>query len=274
MCAEQNSIYIQDNVINHLEQDTFGHKHIADAVVNSIKRTNSPFTIGIFGGWGSGKSSLLELIKSKLEKDNYITVSIDAWRYSSAENLRRAFLVHVANELDSDLLHDLRRRLYTSEQETVPEKPSSLDQPKIPRWEYIWDITKTFLVLVVIFFGFLLLTFLVKWIISNIGCTDACMKFDWNGLFDKFIDIAFVPFLLTLFNYLRLYVIQRPVTVIQERIDADELFTEYFETVVDKAIKKPHSKNKLIIFIDNLDRLTDEKMVEALESLKTYLIKK
>ncbi|MBS4060903.1 MAG: hypothetical protein KG029_10925 [Bacteroidetes bacterium] len=34
---------------------------------------------------------------------------------------------------------------------------------------------------------------------------------------------------------------------------------------------KPHSKERLVIFIDNLDRLTEDKIIEALESLKTYL---
>ena len=63
---ENKSIYIQDDVIKDLEQDTFGHKHIAEAVLESIKFTKPPFTIGIFGGWGTGKSSLLELIKNKL----------------------------------------------------------------------------------------------------------------------------------------------------------------------------------------------------------------
>jgi Cdc6-like AAA superfamily ATPase len=270
--SKNDSVYIQDNVINDLEQDTFGHKHIADAVVDSILSTRPPFTIGIFGGWGTGKSSLLELISSNLKDEKVATVTIDAWRYSSAENLRRAFLVHVARELAPNLLNDLRRRLYTSEQETLPEKPSKLDKPKLPSLEYVLDIIKTFLGLVVIFFGFLFVVFAFRTVIVNQGITEFFTKFDWVGFLDKFVDLAFVPFLLTLINYLRLYVIQRPVTVIQERIDADELFSEYFEKVVKEAIKGPLSKKKLVIFVDNLDRLTDDKMVDALESLKTYLI--
>src|ERR1700690_685481 len=115
MAGKTSSIYILDDVLDDLEHDTFGHKHIAEAIVDSILNTKPPFTIGIFGGWGTGKSSLLEIIKSKLADNKVVTVTIDAWRYSSAENLRRAFLVHVAKQLAPNLLNDLRRRLYTSE---------------------------------------------------------------------------------------------------------------------------------------------------------------
>lgn len=269
-----NSIYIQDNVIVDLEQDTFGHRHIADAVVDSILSTKPPFTIGIFGGWGTGKSSLLELIKQKLKKENFVTVTIDAWRYSSAENLRRAFLVHVASELAPKLLDDLRRRLYTSEQETLLEKPSTFDSPKLPPREYIFDNVKIFLVLAGIFLGFLFIVYFFRTGIANQWESNFFTKFEWLGFLDKFVDLAFIPFLLTFINYIRLYVIQRPVTVIQERIDADELFSEYFEKVVNEALKSPLSKKILVIFVDNLDRLTDDKMIEALESLKTYLVNK
>src|SRR5687768_7287181 len=113
MTDKKKALYIEDDVLKDLEQDTFGHKHIADAIVNSIVSTNPPFTIGIFGGWGTGKSSLLEIINSALTK-KVATVNIDAWRYSSADNLRRAFLVHVADKLTPKLLEELRKKLFSS----------------------------------------------------------------------------------------------------------------------------------------------------------------
>ena len=48
MGGKSKSIYVQDDVISDLNQDNFGHKHIADAIVNSIISTKAPFTIGIF----------------------------------------------------------------------------------------------------------------------------------------------------------------------------------------------------------------------------------
>lgn len=272
------SIYIQDYVLKDLEQDTFGHRHIADAVVDSILATRPPFTIGIFGGWGTGKSSLLEIISSDLPKEKVETVTIDAWRYSSADNLRRAFLVHVANKLTPHLLDDLRRRLFTSEQQTLPGRPSQLESRNKKPWANLGEVLVTvlnlsykFIGLSILFLLFLFIVFSAITLVKDHSLNDFWGNFDWQALLGRFLDLAFIPLLLALIDDLRLYVIQRPVTIIHERIDADELFSEYFDKVVSKATGGLALKKRLVIFVDNLDRLTDDKMVEALESLKTYL---
>jgi hypothetical protein len=277
MAGKKKTLYIEDDVLKNLEQDTFGHKHIAEAVVNSIQNTNPPFTIGIFGGWGTGKSSLLEIINSILS-EKVATVTIDAWRYSSADNLRRAFLIHVTNDLAPGLLDELRRKLFSSEQETLPAQPSKVIPSSKNFWEKIWDgiivivrLGSKFIGLFILFFMVLFLVFSIILIIQNSGFNGFWQSFDWNSFQEKFLDLAFIPLLLAIVDDIRLYIIQRPVTIIHERIDADELFSDYFNQVVEKATSGPFAKKQLVIFIDNLDRLTDDKMVEALESLKTYL---
>jgi hypothetical protein len=278
MAGIKPTLYIEDGVLRDLEQDIFGHKHIADAVVDSILHTDPPFTIGIFGGWGTGKSSLLKIIDSKLSSNNIATATIDAWRYSSADNLRRAFLVHVANELTPKLLDDLRRKLFSSEQETLPAKPSRLDTTSKTLWDTVWDGTKIILRLASKFIGLFILFFLLLFfvfftitVMKNSGFSGFWTTFDWAGFQDRFLELAFIPLLLAIVDDLRLYIIQRPVTIVKERIDADELFSQCFDDVVEQATSGWLSKKRLVIFVDNLDRLTDTKMVEALESLKTYL---
>jgi len=250
MVDKKKTLYIEDDVLNNLEQDTFGHKHIANAVVQSIINTNPPYIIGIFGGWGTGKSSLLTLIKSDLSKRKIATVTIDAWRYSSAGNLRRAFLVHVANELSKGMLGELRRRLYTTEQEMAPKQKSEFEMSKVINWSNISNIFLTFVGITFIFLGFLFTAYSIKTLIQIEKVGEFFTKFDWIAFIDKFVDLAFVPFLLTLVNYLSFYVVQRPVTITHERIDADELFSYYFQKIVDQVTKK---KKQLVIFIDNLD---------------------
>lgn len=274
MTKKDKNIYIQDDVINNYDEDNFGHKHIADAIVNSIITTRAPFTIGIFGGWGSGKSSLVELINSKLQREKYLTVTIDAWRYSSAENLRRAFLVHVANELAPNLLNALRRKLYSSEQETVTKYPSRLEKNSVPLHKRIFQTITPFLGWSLIFLIILFLIYSINGLIANQGFSNFFDKSYWGSFINKFLDLAYIPLTMAIINYLQVFVIQHPVTIIQERIDADELFTEYFDKIINEKLKGRNNKDKLIIFIDNLDRLNDNKMVEALESLKTYLVNK
>ena len=141
---KKKAYYIQDDVLKHIEQDTFGHKHIASSITQSIINTSPPFIIGIFGGWGTGKSSLMEIVKSTLPVDDIETVWIDAWRYTSAKNLQRSFLIHVANKKAKGLLKTLRRKLYTSEQETLPAESSLLDDIKEISFGQILKLILTF----------------------------------------------------------------------------------------------------------------------------------
>jgi predicted KAP-like P-loop ATPase len=39
------------------------------------------FAVGIFGNWGTGKTSLMKMIEENLDKTNTLTVWFEAWRY-------------------------------------------------------------------------------------------------------------------------------------------------------------------------------------------------
>jgi predicted KAP-like P-loop ATPase len=53
---------------------------LADIIINS----NPRFTIGIFGGWGTGKTTLMMMIEKELRNNNEILlVWFNAWRYES-----------------------------------------------------------------------------------------------------------------------------------------------------------------------------------------------
>jgi predicted KAP-like P-loop ATPase len=70
---------------------------ISELVSNPSLR---PISIGIFGGWGSGKSTLVKLSKSCLEdQDDYIIVDFDAWLYQDYDDARSALLEAVAKKL-------------------------------------------------------------------------------------------------------------------------------------------------------------------------------
>lgn len=271
MVAKKKTIYVEDDVLNNLEQDDFGHKHIADSVVESILYTKPPYIIGIFGGWGSGKSSLLGMIDTNLQKEEILTVTIDAWRYSSSDNLRRAFLVHVANKLAPDLLNDLRQKLYTSEQETLPGNSVNKFDSARPLSKAIWNIAYNSFILSIIIFAIIFLYYFLTTYLQYQIIQETWKNLDWQGLLNTFAKVIFIPLLWPVLSDLGLYIVHRPVTVIHERIDADELFSDYFGKVVDKSTSKLFTKKRLVIFVDNLDRLNDDKMVDALESLKTYL---
>lgn len=66
-------------------KDTLKAAKYAEALSKFIKHADTPVTIGIQGGWGSGKTSLFSIIQSYLAKDKAdapLCVSVNAWEHS------------------------------------------------------------------------------------------------------------------------------------------------------------------------------------------------
>lgn len=71
------------------QQPAMGFQSYAEAIAAAIRGGSPPqFTVGIYGSWGSGKSSLLNSIRAELAKDSdVLTVLFDAWRYERADHI-------------------------------------------------------------------------------------------------------------------------------------------------------------------------------------------
>lgn len=54
----------------------------ADALANFIRNANTPVTIGIQGGWGSGKTSLFSLLRRRLKAGRTLCITVNAWEHS------------------------------------------------------------------------------------------------------------------------------------------------------------------------------------------------
>lgn len=60
-----------------------------------------PVSVGVFGNWGAGKSSLLNLIERDLKKggEDRIVIKFDAWMYQGYDDARAALLEVITTEL-------------------------------------------------------------------------------------------------------------------------------------------------------------------------------
>ena len=54
-------------------------KALSELILNS----KPPYTIGIFGGWGTGKTTLMKKMQKRLVNDKCRCIEFNAWRYSS-----------------------------------------------------------------------------------------------------------------------------------------------------------------------------------------------
>lgn len=76
---------------------------VAEAVLGS---GTAPLTIGLRGGWGTGKSSLLGMLQTKLESvqsGGIIVIRVDPWEFESADMLRSSLIELVLSELEAHI---------------------------------------------------------------------------------------------------------------------------------------------------------------------------
>lgn len=81
-------------------KDGLGFEAYANVLSQVAKTTPGPFTIGVFGEWGSGKTSLLRLIQEKIKSDEVITVWFNAWRYEAEEQPIVPLVATIIRELE------------------------------------------------------------------------------------------------------------------------------------------------------------------------------
>lgn len=86
-----------DREIDSKENDLFGHIHYAEILYSLIKNNEPPFSIGLLGKWGVGKSSIKKLCLKEFlskEKSKYKIIDFNAWRYES-KDIRTSLLKEI-----------------------------------------------------------------------------------------------------------------------------------------------------------------------------------
>lgn len=83
------------------EADAFNHAAFADTILELIKRNEPPLSIGLFGAWGIGKSTIINILFGKIrehESASFKPIYFNAWKYSG-DSFRRQFLIEVARQV-------------------------------------------------------------------------------------------------------------------------------------------------------------------------------
>lgn len=101
------SIGFHDAPIASRAQDHLGRDAIAKALhtlVDGAPSTDAALVVGVYGPWGSGKSSLMKLLQAHIEAAEKTRVAwFEAWRYARQdEELWRALLLALVEALRAD----------------------------------------------------------------------------------------------------------------------------------------------------------------------------
>jgi len=86
---------------NETTTDFLNFEDTVESVVHILLRKDlKPMSLGLFGGWGSGKSSMLRMVEKKIsETDDAIVLIFDAWVFQGYDDARAALLETIGSHL-------------------------------------------------------------------------------------------------------------------------------------------------------------------------------
>jgi predicted KAP-like P-loop ATPase len=86
---------------NETKVDLLNNEAIANTIIGLLReRPDTPVTIGVHGDWGAGKSSVLEMIAARLDKeDKVLCLKFNGWRFQGFEDAKIALIEGIVNGL-------------------------------------------------------------------------------------------------------------------------------------------------------------------------------
>lgn len=242
---KSNKIYFlsdQPLKADEISQTKFGHEGIADSVRDIILNCPDRFTIGLFGKWGTGKTTIINILKDKLQNEKVI-VEFDVWKHEG-DALRRTFLKEIVKQLkeNEQIEHELTDRR--------DKKISRTFQSK-----FSFDILKLIYPIGLVVLGAVLCAGVINWL--------------WPQFLGMYFSYIFGG---TLTAAILVWILQQALTTETTTSTIDRFQDPHeFETEFDNIIKEIPREKNLLVIIDNLDRTRHEKAVELLSTIKTFL---
>ena len=274
------------------EKDAFGpHQRVADAICDLVTSPNETGgkAIGLEGGWGSGKSTVVNFVAQSLDKSkDYQIVLFDAWSHEG-DPLRRTCIEAIIKSLqkcgwlgkakwDETLEEIAKRRKET----TTSITPSAT-----------WLGTALAVSVFAVPIGVTLLRPIIK-----AGIASGINQQPW--LFFLMSLLALAPFGVLLGNLIRVafllfydltkgrrgsrnwagewsFVVGEAVketrTKSFEMPDPTSIeFQQYFDNAMSEALGgKKNKKRRLVLILDNLDRVEPESAVAIWSTLQTFI---
>lgn len=104
-------MFYSDKPITLKEKDQLGRSNFAKMLAQALLelRNNDTFSIGLYGPWGSGKTSLVNMVVSEieeqqkelLEKEKFIIIHFEPWNFSDTNQLLTQFFLQLSEKFCS-----------------------------------------------------------------------------------------------------------------------------------------------------------------------------
>jgi hypothetical protein len=95
---------LNDQPVENSDVADFGFAQYSNALNKIILRASPPITIGIYGGWGSGKTSLMKILYNKLDgsknRERVFPIWFNAWRYENERSLVVPLLYTIRDQIN------------------------------------------------------------------------------------------------------------------------------------------------------------------------------
>lgn len=224
---------------NETTEDLLGFKVHSELICDLIRNENLlPLTIGLFGDWGSGKSSLLKIVKEQLESDkDTLVLYYNGWVFEGYDDAKAALLESIVKGFEDN----------KSFGEKVKVKAKELY--KSINWMRMLGFSFKNIVVpgatALMTQGASLIPFLVS-------------KFQGMNPEDLGKLLTGDDAIETLNSF------------IEKKEEGPEMIVREFRDQFNELIKDS-GVEKLIILIDDLDRCTPDRIVENLEAIKLFL---
>lgn len=236
----------------------------AENLVKVIENTpkDRVFTIGVFGGWGTGKSSVIRTAQDKIEKarSDCKFITYDAWKYAN-DSFRRMFLLKIQQELRMKQTEEMQRFYQSEIAEVEPQTKLSAKGLAIA--------VGALIIISAILFLIPKVTIEWKVAIPTIGTLGTFFVALINGCFYNLKLSYSKPALFApeqfedCFKEMMSKCLKRK-NWFQKRIDA---IKDYVETG-EKSIS---NLEKLVVVVDNIDRCPSDMAYQLLTDIKTFL---
>jgi formylglycine-generating enzyme required for sulfatase activity len=244
-----------DREIAKQDQDRFGFQDYAAVLARRAATADTPLTLGIFGRWGSGKTSLMQLVRAELRKQtegggSLRTIWINVWQLSNQDQVWQAFLQAVFNEVNRQLrlwqrvdIGKLLRQLFINSYRIVLVITPMILGVLIAKPEAGWGDVVRLLLNPVAGAGTLLTVGLGLWTLLKpvLEAARQVVNFDLQAV------LKYAPYEVQIAELRKL----------QER----------FEAMVEALVGK---RGRLVVFIDDLDRCAPDKVPDVLEAIKLF----